>query len=151
MSPVPFWTPELIFRTRLLQPSLSGDALISVICTVSPSALNVAESLSTLSFAQGLKRVTLKAQKKEMIDPQALIQQYQNEIAELKALLREKEVIGVENPAASRGDVGCLGIFRLELGTNDIAGKERSHGKTIERAEEFDPHIRQRWGTTEQT
>ena len=97
--------------TRLLQPSLSGDALISVICTVSPSALNVAESLSTLSFAQGLKRVTLKAQKKEMIDPQALIQQYQNEIAELKALLREKEDTGFENPTSSRGDVSGLMSF----------------------------------------
>ncbi|KAK1925901.1 P-loop containing nucleoside triphosphate hydrolase protein [Papiliotrema laurentii] len=83
--------------TRLLQPSLSGDALISVICTVSPSALNLAESLSTLSFAQGLKRVTLKAQRKEVVDPQALIQQYQNEIAELRALLREKEVGGVQD------------------------------------------------------
>ena len=75
----------------MLQPSLSGDALISVICTVSPSGLNLAESLSTLAFAQGLKRVMLKAQKKELVDPQALIQQYQNEIAELRALLKEKE------------------------------------------------------------
>ncbi|KIR52974.1 centromeric protein E [Cryptococcus gattii Ru294] len=77
--------------TRLLQNSLSGDALISVICTVSPSALNLAESISTLAFAQGLKRVVLKAQKKEIVDPQALIQQYQNEIADLKAQLRAKE------------------------------------------------------------
>ncbi|EIW67645.1 hypothetical protein TREMEDRAFT_33548, partial [Tremella mesenterica DSM 1558] len=77
--------------TRLLQPSLSGDALISVICTISPSSLNVAESMSTLAFAQGLKRVVLRAEKKELADPQALIQQYQNEIAELRALLRERE------------------------------------------------------------
>ena len=90
--------------TRMLQPSLSGDALISVICTVSPSALNLAESLSTLAFAQGLKRVMLRAQKKELVDPAALIQQYQNEIAELKALLREKEMGGVPN-TASKSDV----------------------------------------------
>lgn len=31
-----------------------------------------------------------------MVDPQALIQQYQNEIAELRALLREKEMEGEE-------------------------------------------------------
>ncbi|KAK6907889.1 hypothetical protein I203_101890 [Kwoniella mangroviensis CBS 8507] len=80
--------------TRLLQNSLSGDALISVICTVSPSSLNLAESISTLAFAQGLKRVVLKAQKKEVVDPHALIQQYQNEIAELRAQLREKEMHG---------------------------------------------------------
>lgn len=90
--------------TRLLQPSLSGDALISVICTVSPSAINIAESLSTLSFAQGLKRVTLRAQKKEMVDPQALIQQYQNEIAELRALLREKE-FETQDSISTRPDV----------------------------------------------
>ena len=71
--------------------------------TLSPSALNLAESLSTLSFAQGLKRVTLKAQRKEMIDPQALIQQYQNEIAELKALLREKEVGDVQDMGKTPG------------------------------------------------
>jgi len=85
-----------------------------VICTVSPSALNLAESLSTLSFAQGLKRVTLKAQKKEMVDPQALIQQYQNEIAELKALLREKEGAGA-NATTSRSDVSDARRYCTEL------------------------------------
>jgi centromeric protein E len=85
---------RLTIRTRLLQPSLSGDALISVICTISPSYLNQAESLSTLSFASGLKRVLLRAQRKELVDPQALIQQYQNEIAELRALIREKGIDG---------------------------------------------------------
>nr|XP_031858541.1 uncharacterized protein CI109_006064 [Kwoniella shandongensis]KAA5525613.1 hypothetical protein CI109_006064 [Kwoniella shandongensis] len=89
--------------TRLLQNSLSGDALISVICTVSPSALNLAESISTLAFAQGLKRVVLKAQKKEVVDPHALIQQYQTEIAELRAQLREKEN-GGDAVTSSKGE-----------------------------------------------
>ena len=79
-------------RTRLLQPSLSGDALISVICTLSPASANLNESLSTLSFAQGLKRVVLRAQRKEMMDPQALIQQYQEEIAELRSMLQNKQM-----------------------------------------------------------
>ncbi|WVF69082.1 hypothetical protein IAT40_003856 [Kwoniella sp. CBS 6097] len=90
--------------TRLLQNSLSGDALISVICTVSPSHINLAESISTLAFAQGLKRVVLKAQKKEVVDPQALIQQYQNEIAELRAQLREKEATGGTKSGSSKSD-----------------------------------------------
>lgn len=81
----------LTSSTRLLQPSLSGDALISVICTISPAMINMPESNSTLNFAQGLKRVMLSAQRKEVVDPEALIQQYQNEIADLKAQLREKE------------------------------------------------------------
>ncbi|TYJ58389.1 hypothetical protein B9479_000935 [Cryptococcus floricola] len=91
--------------TRLLQNSLSGDALISVICTVSPSGLNLAESISTLAFAQGLKRVVLKAQKKEVVDPHALIQQYQNEIAELKAQLAAKDAgAGTVGPKASKNE-----------------------------------------------
>lgn len=65
---------------------------------MSPSGINLSESLSTLSFAQGLKRVVLRAQKKELVDPQALIQQYQVEIAELRALLREKEDEIVASP-----------------------------------------------------
>ncbi|RSH90768.1 Kinesin-like protein kip2 [Saitozyma podzolica] len=76
--------------TRLLQPSLSGDALISVICTVSPSALNLSESLSTLSFAQGLKRVVLRAERKEVVDPQALIQQDGGEETMTSKSSREK-------------------------------------------------------------
>lgn len=112
-----------------------------MICTVSPSALNVAESLSTLSFAQGLKRVTLKAQKKEMVDPQALIQQYQNEIAELKALLREKEG-GVQNAATSRSDVS----WAIRSGTLlTTAGEERGDGEAAERAEEYDPDVGEHW------
>ena len=107
----------MLTSTRLLQPSLSGDALISVICTVSPSTLNQSESLSTLSFAQGLKRVVLRAQKKEVVDPQALIQQYQNEIAELRALLREKDLDG-EEVKTHKGDVSKCGFssrFSLRL------------------------------------
>lgn len=49
------------------------------------------ESSSTLGFAQGLKRVVLSAKRKDVHDPEALIQQYQNEIAELRALLRQKD------------------------------------------------------------
>lgn len=58
----------------------------------------MAESNSTLNFAQGLKRVMLSAQRKEVVDPEALIQQYQNEIADLKAQLREKDF---ETPSMS--------------------------------------------------
>lgn len=71
-------------RTRLLQPSLSGDAKISVICTINPSQSAIAESQSTLAFAAGIKRVALHAKQTEVVDPAALIQQYQTEIADLK-------------------------------------------------------------------
>jgi centromeric protein E len=68
----------------------------------------VAESISTLSFAQGLKRVMLSAQRKEVMDPEALIQQYQNEIAELRAMLYEKEN-STDKPLKGEVSYGYLG------------------------------------------
>ncbi|KIJ54215.1 hypothetical protein M422DRAFT_25159 [Sphaerobolus stellatus SS14] len=77
--------------TRLLQPSLSGDARISVICTVNPDSNAVVESTSTLLFAQRVKKVHLCATKKEIIDTDALIERYRKEIEELKQRLEERE------------------------------------------------------------
>jgi len=75
----------------MLQPSLSGDARISVICTLNPDVNAVAESTSTLLFAQRIKKVQLNAKKKEVVDTDALLERYRQEIEELKKRLVEKE------------------------------------------------------------
>ncbi|KAG2749244.1 kinesin-domain-containing protein [Suillus brevipes Sb2] len=93
---VPYRNSKL---TRLLQPSLSGDARISVICTINPDANAVAESTSTLLFAQRIKRVQLNAKKKEIVDTDALIERYRKEIEDLKNKLSEREA---EAPARTR-------------------------------------------------
>lgn len=85
---VPFRNSKL---TRMLQPSLSGDARISVICAINPDANAVAESTSTLLFAQRIKKVALNAQKKEVIDADALIERYRKEIEDLKLRLAQRE------------------------------------------------------------
>ena len=104
---VPFRNSKL---TRMLQPSLSGDARISVVCTINPSKDAVVESTSTLLFAQRIKRVQvlntsstryawwliicyfqLHAQKKEIVDTEALLERYRKEIEELKQRLAERE------------------------------------------------------------
>ncbi|KIY46704.1 kinesin-domain-containing protein [Fistulina hepatica ATCC 64428] len=77
--------------TRMLQPCLAGNARISVICTINPEPSAVAESLSTLGFAKRIKGVKLNAQKKEVVDTDALIARYQKEIEELKSRLAERE------------------------------------------------------------
>lgn len=51
---VPYRNSKL---TRMLQPSLSGNARISVICTINPDPSATAESMSTLQFAQRIKKV----------------------------------------------------------------------------------------------
>ncbi|KAF8476726.1 kinesin-domain-containing protein [Russula ochroleuca] len=85
---VPYRNSKL---TRMLQPSLSGDARISVICTLNPDVGAVAESTSTLLFAQRIKKVQLNAKKKEVVDTDALLERYRQEIEELKNRLAEKE------------------------------------------------------------
>ena len=85
---VPFRNSKL---TRMLQPSLSGNARISVICTINPDASAIPESTSTLLFAQRIKKVQLHAQKKEVVDTDALLERYRKEIEELKKRLSEKE------------------------------------------------------------
>lgn len=85
---VPFRNSKL---TRMLQPSLSGDARISVICTLNPDTSAVSETTSTLLFASRIKKVALHAQKKEVVDTEALLERYRQEIEDLKAKLSERE------------------------------------------------------------
>jgi centromeric protein E len=62
----------------MMQPSLSGNPCISVICTFNPDPSAVAESTSMLLFAQCIKWVQLYAQ--EVVDTDALIERYRKEI-----------------------------------------------------------------------
>ncbi|CAA7262764.1 unnamed protein product [Cyclocybe aegerita] len=93
---VPYRNSKL---TRMLQPSLSGNARISVICTINPDVGAISESMSTLLFAKRIKNVQLNAKKKEVVDTDALIERYRKEIEELKARLAEREA---EAPVRNR-------------------------------------------------
>ncbi|CAE6469412.1 unnamed protein product [Rhizoctonia solani] len=93
---VPFRNSKL---TRLLQPSLSGDARISVICTLNPHPSAIGESTSTLQFAARVKKVSLHATKKEVVNTDALLEKYRKEIEDLKRRLGEREK---EAPARNR-------------------------------------------------
>ncbi|KAG0318073.1 hypothetical protein BG000_004353, partial [Podila horticola] len=73
--------------TRILQSSLSGNARVSVICTISPSFVNVEESHNTLKFAARVKKVMTKAHTNQVLDDKALLEKYRREIGELKAQL----------------------------------------------------------------
>jgi len=85
----------------MLQPSLSGNARISVICTINPDIHAIAESTSTLLFAQRIKKIQLNARKKEVVDTDALLERYRQEIEELRKRLAEKEK-EAEAPVNSR-------------------------------------------------
>ena len=67
--------------TQILQPSLSGEARVSVICTINPSPLAVQESTTTLKFAQRVKKVTLHAEKNEIVGDKALLIRYEQTVS----------------------------------------------------------------------
>ena len=77
--------------TRLLQPSLSGNAQIVIICNISPQASHLEESHNTLKFATRAKRIKQKAVRTEVTDEKTLLQSYRQEIEDLKEQLRQAQ------------------------------------------------------------
>lgn len=75
--------------TRLLQDSLGGNAKTVMIATVGPSHKHFDETLATLRYASRAKNIKNKPRVNE--DPKdALLRQFQEEIARLKAQLEER-------------------------------------------------------------
>eukprot|EP00878_Enallax_costatus_P020112 GHUV01021244.1.p1 GENE.GHUV01021244.1~~GHUV01021244.1.p1 ORF type:complete len:553 (+),score=211.39 GHUV01021244.1:1407-3065(+) len=73
--------------TRILQPSLGGNAKTAIICNMTPAAYHVEESHSTLRFACRAKRVVNNAVVNEVLSDAAVLKRQANEIAELRKAL----------------------------------------------------------------
>lgn len=75
--------------TRMLQDSLGGNTKTIMIAAVSPADYNFEETLSTLRYANRAKNIKNKPKINE--DPKdALLSEYANEIARLKAILESE-------------------------------------------------------------
>ena len=75
--------------TRLLQPSLSGNAQVVMICCISPLPSHVEESHNTFKFATRAKKIPQKAERQETLDEKTLLQSYRDEIEDLRKQLQE--------------------------------------------------------------
>ncbi|KAL3666668.1 hypothetical protein V7S43_008297 [Phytophthora oleae] len=73
--------------TRVLQESLGGNSLCSMLATLSPASINFAETLSTLKYASRAKSIKVNAKKNEA---SSQISQLNDEIAALKLKLQEQ-------------------------------------------------------------
>ena len=67
--------------TRILQPSLSGNARMAIICCATPSEMYLEETRSTLQFASRAKLVKTRAQINEVLDERSMIKRLQKELA----------------------------------------------------------------------
>jgi centromeric protein E len=94
--------------TRLLQPSLSGQAQVVILCCISPLPSHVEESHNTFKFATRAKRIPQKATIQESKDDKTLLQSYRDEIEELRQQLREaeeqKQLLLLQSPVAAAPD-----------------------------------------------
>ncbi|XP_006147700.1 kinesin-like protein KIF11 [Tupaia chinensis] len=105
-------TPHVPYResklTRILQDSLGGRTRTSIIATISPSSVNLEETLSTLEYAHRAKNILNKPEVNQKLTKKALIKEYTEEIERLKrdlAAAREKNgvYISEENFRAMNG------------------------------------------------
>ena len=62
--------------TRLLQPSLGGNAQVCIVCNISPAPANLEESHNTLKFAARAKRIRQPARITEVSYKKTLIKSY---------------------------------------------------------------------------
>ncbi|THY43517.1 kinesin-domain-containing protein [Aureobasidium pullulans] len=108
--------------TRLLQPALSGNSLVSILCTVQLSSASTSaaatsshtsETLNTLKFASRAKNNLVSHAKRNESNPadgadprsRALLDRYKLEIIELRTQLEEQSKIKNEAEKAEKAEV----------------------------------------------
>lgn len=85
-SHIPYRDSKL---TRLLQDSLGGNARTIMVANIGPASYNVEETLTTLRYSNRAKNIKNKPRINE--DPKdALLREFQEEIARLKAQLQKR-------------------------------------------------------------
>jgi len=90
--------------TRILQPHLSGNAAISIICCCTPAKKMVEETRSTLKFAYNAKRIKLRPQVNEIVDDKVLIENLKKELTATKMKLQDLKEFQHKNPPAPETD-----------------------------------------------
>ncbi|KHN81034.1 Kinesin-like protein KIF11 [Toxocara canis] len=85
--------------TRLLQDSLGGKTITTVIATLSPASSNLEESLNTLEYASSAKNIKNHPEINQKLSRRDLLKQYNNEVEKLRRDLqaaRDKNGIYVD-------------------------------------------------------
>ncbi|XP_076820259.1 uncharacterized protein LOC143465709 isoform X2 [Clavelina lepadiformis] len=94
--------------TRILQPSLGGNALTAIICTVTLAVAD--ETESTLRFASSAKQIKNKPQVNEVLSDAALLIRQKREINELRKRIKEME----KEKKSEQNEISCLQQNELE-------------------------------------
>ncbi|KAI3959158.1 hypothetical protein MKX01_023834 [Papaver californicum] len=90
--------------TRILQPSLGGNARTAIICTISPARNHLEQSKNTLLFASCAKEVSTNAHVNVVMSDKALVKHLQRELARLESEMR--------NPAPTAATFETVTLLR---------------------------------------
>lgn len=74
--------------TRILQPHLSGNAVLAVLCCATPARANFEETRGTLKFGASAKRIQMKPIVNEIVDDKALIKKLRKELKEAQDAIK---------------------------------------------------------------
>ncbi|GAA5986956.1 hypothetical protein JCM10908_000968 [Rhodotorula pacifica] len=96
--------------TRLLQPALSGNSRVAVVCTVSADPEQATETLSTLKFAKRAKMVVTKAERGVLVTDAVMLKRYAAQIATLQTQISSLE----SNALASERDEAFARLTEAE-------------------------------------
>ena len=122
--------------TRLLEDSLGGNCITTLITMISPCQDYINETLSSLSFAKRAKKIRNRPVINEEIKHQTLIRQYEIQLKNLRNELMKKEEI-LENNVLMK-QINQLNedknniIKQLEL-TSQMYLKEKNEKKNLEK------------------
>uniref|UniRef100_A0A3Q3APD7 Kinesin-like protein n=1 Tax=Kryptolebias marmoratus TaxID=37003 RepID=A0A3Q3APD7_KRYMA len=137
--------------TRLLQDSLGGNAKTVMIATVGPSHKSFDESLATLRYASRAKKIKNKPRINE--DPKdALLREFQEEIARLKAQLEERGMLAKERRRRRRNSKRLsksMAAMEEDFLSEKDADVEEEHGKDRLVEEGGNPKVLTRQGGSE--
>ncbi|CAK8691357.1 unnamed protein product [Clavelina lepadiformis] len=114
-SHIPYRDSKL---TRLLQDSLGGNAKTVMVANIGPASYNFDETITTLRYANRAKNIQNKPKINE--DPKdALLREFQEEIAKLKASLENKGRGGGKRSKKRRGGVDGESVGSSEEDEDD--------------------------------
>ncbi|XP_074565769.1 kinesin-like protein KIN-7F [Curcuma longa] len=136
--------------TRILQPSLGGNARTAIICTMSPARSHIEQSRNTLLFASCAKEVATSAQVNIVMSDKALVKHLQKELARLES---ERRYSGISPSAETLLMEKDLHIKKLE---SEVKKLVQQRDMAQSRLEDFlqviqkDPSSRQ-WDESSET
>lgn len=98
--------------TRILQPSLSGNAGMAIICCATPAEGFLEETRSTLQFASRAKQIKTRAMVNEVLDDKAQLRRMSQELAALRR--QQAEGGGGNGSSELQGKVETLQAEKAE-------------------------------------